>query len=322
MQRNSRPLLLVLLSGLAVVATFVTMPSASASSPGWLNKCGYVRSLSDDPIVYPAKPGASHLHDFLGNKSTDAFSTLSSMKAAGTSCTLATDTAGYWAPALYRNGTRVKPAGSVNGHSTRQQIYYRDNNLAAGTHINTIPADLRLVAGQGHAESPAENPKHRQADRPAVVVRQWHHHVAHRLPQLLGRGPDARERQHARRLPELVQVPGGLPEGAAPGDRPVRVPRRHDDREDHLVERPDVHDPRRLLEHLEPGPPGPARHRVPEHGQGLRYAHKLTYFGRPTTASDGGTLPSCGLDFRYDSRHGHLPGSDPRDRGSPCVVDT
>ena len=25
--------------------------------------------------------------------------------------------------------------------------------LAAGTHINTIPADLRLVAGQGHAES-------------------------------------------------------------------------------------------------------------------------------------------------------------------------
>jgi hypothetical protein len=159
MQRNSRSLLLVLLSGLAVVATFVTMPSASASSPGWLNKCGYVRSLSDDPIVYPAKPGASHLHDFLGNKSTNAFSTASSMKAAGTTCTLATDTAGYWAPALYRNGTRVQPAGSVNGHSTRQQIYYRDNNLAAGTHINTIPADLRLVAGQGHAESPAENPK-------------------------------------------------------------------------------------------------------------------------------------------------------------------
>jgi hypothetical protein len=159
MRTTARPLLLLLLTVVAVAGTLVASPGASASSPGWLNRCGYTDSRSDDPIVFPDKPGASHLHDFLGNKSTDAGSTVASMKAAGTSCTLAADTASYWAPALYRNGQKVSPTGSWAGHATRQQIYYRDNNLAAGTFIHSIPADLRLVAGQGHAMSPAENPK-------------------------------------------------------------------------------------------------------------------------------------------------------------------
>lgn len=159
MRSNSRPMLVVLVLTLAAAGTFLASSPATASSPGWLNKCGYSHSRMDDPIVFPDKPDASHLHDFLGNKSTKASSTLASMRSAGTTCTLGTDTAGYWAPALFRNGTKVSPTGSWAGHSTRQQIYYLDNNVAAGTHIHTIPADLRLVAGQGHADSPAENPK-------------------------------------------------------------------------------------------------------------------------------------------------------------------
>jgi len=247
-------MLVLLVLTLAVAGTFLGSSPASASSPGWLNKCGYTHSLMDDPIVFPDKPDASHLHDFLGNKSTKASSTLDSMRSAGTSCTLAADTAGYWAPALFRNGTKVSPTGSWAGHSTRQQIYYRDNNVAAGTHINTIPADLRLVAGQGHADSPAENPKLGKeiywgcSDNstgklvaPSVVLLQRHHHAAHRLPQLLGRRADALERHCARRLPELVQVPGGLPEGAAARDRALRVPGGHHHRQDHALQRPDVH---------------------------------------------------------------------------------
>lgn len=159
MRRNSRPILLVLLSALAVAGTVPTSPAASASSSGWLNKCSYTQSRTDDPIVFPGQSGASHLHDFSANRSTAASSTPTSMKAAGTACTLATDTAAYWAPALYRNGTKVSPDGSWAGRATRQQVYYRDNNLAPGTYINSIPADLRLVAGQGRATSPAENPK-------------------------------------------------------------------------------------------------------------------------------------------------------------------
>jgi hypothetical protein len=160
MPRSTRALPLVLVTALAaLVGAVVTGPAAVASSPGWLNKCGYSHSAMNDPIVFPRQPGASHLHDFLGNKSTNARSTLRSMRAAGTTCTLKTDTAGYWAPALYRNGTRVLPRGSWAGRATRQQIYYRDDNVAPGTHIHTIPADLRLVAGQSHAMSAAENPE-------------------------------------------------------------------------------------------------------------------------------------------------------------------
>jgi hypothetical protein len=160
MSRSTRALPLVLITSLAaLVGTVVTGPAAVASSPGWLNKCGYTHSSMDDPIVYPRQPGASHLHDFLGNRSADAGSTLASMRAAGTTCTLKTDTAGYWAPALYRNGARVLPGGSWAGRATRQQIYYRDDNVAPGTHIHTIPVDLRLVAGVSHAMNAAENPE-------------------------------------------------------------------------------------------------------------------------------------------------------------------
>ena len=156
---QSSDLLAGVLPLLVISFVMVTASPASASSPGWLNKCSYVRSLPDDPIVVPKLSGASHLHDFFGAKTTNAFSTYASEQAGGTSCTLATDTAGYWTPALYRNGLRVPPTGSYAGRSVREQIYYRDNNLNPGTKIEPFPADLRMVAGNGHAVTAAENPK-------------------------------------------------------------------------------------------------------------------------------------------------------------------
>ena len=39
-------------------------------------ECGYSHSAPDDPIVYPGQPGMSHEHDFFGNVTTDADSTL------------------------------------------------------------------------------------------------------------------------------------------------------------------------------------------------------------------------------------------------------
>jgi hypothetical protein len=57
-------------------------------------------------------------------------------------------------PALYKNGVKIDPSGE----GTRQQFYYRKNNLAAGTVIQPFPADLRLIAGNSHATSEADNP--------------------------------------------------------------------------------------------------------------------------------------------------------------------
>lgn len=138
---------------LAVAASLVVaVPQAAQASDGWLIRCPLSHSASNDPVVFPGQPGASHLHDFFGNRSTDAYSTYPSMTAGATTCQTPTDTAGYWTPALYRNGVKVDPAGT----GTRQQIYYRDNNVTAGTHVTAFPPDFRMVFGSSHATTLTE----------------------------------------------------------------------------------------------------------------------------------------------------------------------
>jgi Domain of unknown function (DUF1996) len=134
-------------------------PTASSASVdgGWLLKCAYSHSLPDDPIVFPGLPGASHLHDFLANTTADANSTYGTMtfNSATTTCAASTgDTSGYWAPALYRNGVKIDPAGT----SVREQFYYRKNNLQAGTIIRSFPPNFRMLTGNMHATSEADNP--------------------------------------------------------------------------------------------------------------------------------------------------------------------
>jgi len=75
----------------------------------FFSNCRFSHAASDDPIVYPGQPGPSHPHTFFGNTSTDAFSTLTSLRAASTTCRPGGDTAAYWIPTLYRNGREVRP---------------------------------------------------------------------------------------------------------------------------------------------------------------------------------------------------------------------
>ncbi len=125
---------------------------------GWLirsagdnGRTTWAGSAADDPIVYPGQPGRAHMHDFLCNQATTADATYESMVAAPTTCPSG-DTAGYWAPALYKNGVKIDPTGG----STRQQIYYRRNNLATNTIVTPFPPDFRMVIGSPHATSLAE----------------------------------------------------------------------------------------------------------------------------------------------------------------------
>jgi hypothetical protein len=151
MQKLPRALLV---PAIVLGALFALPGSSQASSPGWLLKCSLAKSLPDDPIVHPGMPGMSHLHDFFGNSSVNATSTYQSMRAGASTCP-AGDAAGYWVPAVFRNGAKVAPAG----RGVREQLYYRANNLAPGTHIEPFPPDLRMVAGNAHAMSTSENPK-------------------------------------------------------------------------------------------------------------------------------------------------------------------
>ncbi|MGH2660939.1 MAG: DUF1996 domain-containing protein [Actinomycetota bacterium] len=137
-----------------LIASFVLVPALAAPPASaqtaltgnfWV-RCRYSHSLTDDPIVLPGQPGASHMHDFFGNESVNAGSTTASMLAATTTCRIPSDTAGYWTPTAYLGGVPIEP--SV------MRVYY----LGVPGTVETIPPDLKFVGGNRAAASPAENP--------------------------------------------------------------------------------------------------------------------------------------------------------------------
>jgi uncharacterized protein DUF1996 len=104
----------------------------------FVSVCAYSHSAPDDPIVFPNQPGASHMHDFLGNASTNANSTYESLQATNeTSCKRPGDTAAYWVPALYDSGKRVLP--------TMARIYYLPGQKSHTT-VQPFPKGLEVVA--------------------------------------------------------------------------------------------------------------------------------------------------------------------------------
>jgi Domain of unknown function (DUF1996) len=109
--------------------------------------CKYSHRAPDDPIVYPGRPRLSHEHDFLGNTSTNASSTLETLKAGGSLCRRAADRSAYWVPTLYENGRELAP------HSV--SIYYRTAGRQPGT-IESFPQGLKLIAGDARATAPQE----------------------------------------------------------------------------------------------------------------------------------------------------------------------
>jgi hypothetical protein len=138
----------------ALSVLMLILAAAALASDGWLIRSSddgastFTASLNDDPIVFPGQPGASHLHDFFCNAATTANSSYEQMIAAPTSCPSG-DTAGYWAPALYKDGVKIDPAGSP----TKQQIYFRDSNYASSDDIRAFPPNFKMVVGDAKATS-------------------------------------------------------------------------------------------------------------------------------------------------------------------------
>src|SRR5262249_56621631 len=52
----------------------------------FVGSCAFSHMAMDDPIVYPRQPGASHDHSFVGNTTTNAFSTLRTLRAGSSTC--------------------------------------------------------------------------------------------------------------------------------------------------------------------------------------------------------------------------------------------
>gem|GEM_PF-977597 len=150
------PLIRFLVVLCIIVAATAVNPQVvkAAVKPGWIVSCTYSHSLKDDPIVFPGQVGASHLHDFTGAKTTNAFSTFTSLRAGGTTCAMPGDKSAYWVPALYEDGVRILPQ-APSGNSV---FYYRRIGAPAGTVVQPFPPGLKMLIGNAHAMSPQENP--------------------------------------------------------------------------------------------------------------------------------------------------------------------
>jgi Domain of unknown function (DUF1996) len=111
----------------------------------FVSSCRFSHRRGDDPIVYPGRPGLSHDHSFIGNTSTNAFSTLKTLRTATTTCRRAGDTAAYWMPTLVLNGQAIAPLGAT--------IYYRRRTLDP---VRPFPAGLKVIAGNSRATAPQD----------------------------------------------------------------------------------------------------------------------------------------------------------------------
>lgn len=132
-----------------LIASFVAtaaqaVPANVQAGAGWIVGCRFSHRSMDDPIVMPGMRAMSHSHDFFGNETTNADSTVGSLVGGSTTCSLADDAAAYWVPTLYQDGQAVTPS--------KASIYYRtqvDERV-----VQPFPLGLEMIAGDSHATGP------------------------------------------------------------------------------------------------------------------------------------------------------------------------
>ncbi len=130
----------------ALLAALTSAPAASAASAehgaSFAVRCDFSHRAQVDPIVSPGGTSA-HLHDFFGNKTTNAPSTYASMTATGvtTTCSRPEDTAGYWIPTVSWKDSQ----GTHELTANRAVFYYRAGDKDYRT-VQPFAKDLRIIA--------------------------------------------------------------------------------------------------------------------------------------------------------------------------------
>jgi len=119
-------------------------PAAARADGIFVADCAFSHRAADDPIVFHGMPGWSHSHDFFGNRSTHAGSTLRTLRRSRGNCVPGDDGSAYWVPTLYRHGRAQKPV--------HVQAYYQD--FFRYGRVLPFPPGLRVVAGWAAARRP------------------------------------------------------------------------------------------------------------------------------------------------------------------------
>jgi Domain of unknown function (DUF1996) len=125
---------------------------------GWFHSdCRFSHRAMNDPIVHPGHAGASHPHDFIGNRGTGASSTNGSLRANPRSTCLRgaeekdptlplADRSAYWTPTLLVDGRPLAPKPGV---TAGYAVGPRDP-----TRIEPFPENLKMIAGTPSGAKP------------------------------------------------------------------------------------------------------------------------------------------------------------------------
>ena len=135
--------------GLALICLLVLAAPARAvplaDTPHFLVTCTLSHRAPNDPIVHFGMPGMSHMHDFFGNSTTNAFTTARKLRHGHTSCHPNGDRSGYWVPSLYV-GRRPARFASVT-------VYF-EGWPGHTAEVRPFPFGLKLLAGFPMAKHP------------------------------------------------------------------------------------------------------------------------------------------------------------------------
>ena len=125
----------------------ISITSAQAADGQANVVCNFSHMKPDDAIMMPDMPGMAMSHDFMGNRSTDAFSTAETLlQRSGTTCNNGADSTGYWIP------TMKLPDGEIV-HPTYIKTYYQAYNVGQYP-VTGYPHGLQLLAGDHRGNSP------------------------------------------------------------------------------------------------------------------------------------------------------------------------
>ncbi|CAM5309626.1 DUF1996 domain-containing protein [Streptomyces avidinii] len=135
---------------------------AGASKGSFISQCGRNENghfNPDNVIVAPGvSNGAHHMHDYVGNNSTDAFSTNDSLAKSGTTCGNGDQSSYYWPVLRLRDGKVERDAkapgggqdGNVGTILQPKQVSITFKGSPVGK-VTAMPRFMRIITGDAKA---------------------------------------------------------------------------------------------------------------------------------------------------------------------------
>ncbi|TDD15958.1 DUF1996 domain-containing protein, partial [Nonomuraea diastatica] len=126
------------------------------SRGSFISRCGTNQNRHNNPDNFIVAPGVSngahHLHDYVGNLSTDAFSTDESLAAAGTTCRLGDKSTYFWPVIRDRRSDENAddPDGNVGRLVLPRAVTLQFRGSPAGD-VVAMPRFMRIITGDAKA---------------------------------------------------------------------------------------------------------------------------------------------------------------------------